>query len=201
MADVFEKRADLDASRERLWKLIAATPHLDWLLLTKRPQFIAKMVPWDQDWPHNVWIGTTVESQSCAKQRLKHLLKLPATVRFLSCEPLLGELDLVSLSKEEPYGIDWIIAGGESGHGSRAMNPKWVEVLCQQAEQLGAAFHFKQWGHWSPVENPTMREHIIAEGIHGEEVIMEPVGKKKAGRLFRGRTWDGMPTLTYSCST
>jgi protein gp37 len=193
MADVFEKRTDLDSSRERLWELIEQTPNLDWLLLTKRPQYIQKMAPWGDTWPHNVWVGTTVESQACARQRLKHLLKIPATVRFLSCEPLLEKLDLIDLAELEPFPIDWIIAGGESGPHSRAMEPGWVEALRVQSEELGAAFHFKQWGHWSPVENPTMRTHIEAEGVHGEPVVMEPVGKKRAGRLFLGRTWDGVP--------
>jgi protein gp37 len=210
MADVFEKRADLESSRERLWKLISETPNLDWLLLTKRPQYILKMTPWGDAFPHNVWVGTTVENQACAKQRLKHLLKVPATVRFLSCEPLLGKLDLSDLAAQEPYSIDWIIAGGESGPHSRAMEPSWVEALRIQSEKLNAAFHFKQWGHWSPVENPTMRTHIEAEGVHGEPVVMEPVvmepvGKKKAGRLFLGRTWNGVPeppvSLLFNCTS
>ncbi|MEX2605797.1 MAG: phage Gp37/Gp68 family protein [Kiritimatiellia bacterium] len=195
MADVFEKRGDLDASRERLWKLIEATPYLDWLLLTKRPQYIQKMAPWGDAWPHNVWIGTTVESQACARQRLKHLLKIPATVRFLSCEPLLEKLDLIELASEEPYDIDWIIAGVESGPHSRPMQPGWVETLRLQSEEMQAAFHFKQWGHWSPVEDPTMRIHIEAEGVNGKPILMEPVGKKKGGRVFLGRTWDGIPSL------
>ena len=90
MADVFESRADLKPERAKLWEVITKTPALDWLLLTKRPQNIAKMVPWGKKWPDNVWIGTTVEDQKFAALRLPHLLALPAAVRFLSCEPLLG---------------------------------------------------------------------------------------------------------------
>ena len=92
MADVFELRTVLDPWRVRLWKLIDKTPWLDWLLLTKRPQNIEKKVPWENDWPENVWLGTTVENQKYADERLPILLKFPAKRRFLSCEPLLGSM-------------------------------------------------------------------------------------------------------------
>ena len=94
MADVFEKRDELDQWRLRLWELIEKTPHLDWLLLTKRPQNILKMVPWKEEFPTNIWIGTTVENQKEAQKRIPALLKVPASVRFLSCEPLLSPIDL-----------------------------------------------------------------------------------------------------------
>jgi len=94
VADVFEDRADLDAYRERLWALIEATPDLDWLLLTKRPE---KMAAWAErhGWPVNAWAGVSVENQSAAADRIPHLLRVPARVRFLSCEPLLGAVDLL----------------------------------------------------------------------------------------------------------
>src|SRR5262249_16578930 len=92
MADVFERRGELNNERLKLWTLIENTPNLDWLLLTKRPQNIHKIVPWGRDWPANVWVGTTVENQAEAEKRLPALLKTPAAVRFLSCEPLLGPL-------------------------------------------------------------------------------------------------------------
>jgi len=100
MCDVFEARADLVAHRNRLWRLIGATPHLTWLLLTKRPELAQVKVParwlpsWNGEWPSNVWIGTTVEDQQRADERIPHLLRIPAPVRFLSCEPLLGPVDL-----------------------------------------------------------------------------------------------------------
>jgi protein gp37 len=78
MADVFEARKDLNPSREKLWTLIAETPQLDWLLLTKRPELILQTVPWKADWPKNVWIGTTVEDQESAENRLPHLAQVPA---------------------------------------------------------------------------------------------------------------------------
>jgi protein gp37 len=96
MADVFEARDDLDAHRARLWDLIDATPALDWLLVTKRPEEIMKRTPerWRRKLPANIWCGTTVENQEMANERIPHLLDVPARVRFLSCEPLLGPLNL-----------------------------------------------------------------------------------------------------------
>jgi len=110
MADVFERRAELKAPRQRLWDLIASTPWLDWLLLTKRPQNIASMISWSQEeWPRNVWLGTTVETQGFANKRLPHLLKHKAAVRFLSCEPLLGPIDLTRWFRAEGLNpIDWV---------------------------------------------------------------------------------------------
>jgi protein gp37 len=88
IADVFESRSDLDYWRNRLWVLVGQTPWLDWLLLTKRSQNIERLAPWTAQWPENVWIGTTVEDQEYAEQRLPILLQFPAKCRFLSCEPL-----------------------------------------------------------------------------------------------------------------
>lgn len=96
MADVFEDRRDLDAPRARLFALIEATPWLDWQLLTKRTDAMVRLAPerWAKAWPRNVWAGTTVESQKYADERIPHLLRVPAAVRFLSCEPLLEAVDL-----------------------------------------------------------------------------------------------------------
>lgn len=94
MGDVFEDHPTGNAQRERLWPLIAATPWLDWLLLTKRPGAVKRMVPWGDDWPNNVWLGVTAENQKWANIRIPILLQIPAKIRFLSCEPLLGDIDL-----------------------------------------------------------------------------------------------------------
>jgi protein gp37 len=94
MADVFEDRPELVEHRARLWDLIDATPHLIWQLLTKRPENVLAMDGWGASWPANVWIGTTVEDQQRADERIPQLLQIPAPVRFLSCEPLLGAVDL-----------------------------------------------------------------------------------------------------------
>jgi protein gp37 len=105
MADVFELRSSLDSWRAQLWDLIDETPWLDWLLLTKLPQNIQKKVPWKREWPSNVWIGTTIEDQKRADERLPVLLQLPAKCRFLSCEPLLGKVDLNRWTRFRQKGL------------------------------------------------------------------------------------------------
>jgi protein gp37 len=127
-ADVFEDRRDLDDARERLWQLIAETPSLDWQLLTKRPHAVRRLAPWGENWPDNVWLGTTVEDQDRADLRIPILLRIPARVRFLSCEPLIGPVDLSTLVCREGE-IHWLIAGGESGPRSRLMDPACVRGL------------------------------------------------------------------------
>jgi protein gp37 len=201
MADVFENRKDLNAARERLWRLIEATPHLDWLLLTKRIDQVKKLSPWSGKWPINIWLGTSTEKQNWLEKRVDHLLIHDATVRFVSAEPLLGPLEIskwLSKAGSASSGINWVIAGGESGPNSRFMNPLWTELLRDQCNDAEVPFHFKQWGHWAP-------EEIILEGISakaqrievvgrmGELIKMVKVGKTKSGRLLDGVTWDEFP--------
>lgn len=176
----FEKRpATMQDIRQRLFDLIDATPNLDWLLLTKRPENIAAMMPpavcttcrgtgWWETGPysgkcicqgarlyrHNVWLGTTVENQQTADDRIPHLLRVPAKVHFLSCEPLLGQVDLDCWPEsgcsrcwldDEP-GIDWVIAGGESGPHARPSHPEWFRSLQRQCAAAGVPFFMKQMG-------------------------------------------------------
>jgi protein gp37 len=201
MADVFELRNDLDPWRDRLWKLIDDTPWLDWLLLTKRPENIRKKVPWKNEWPANVWIGTTVEDQERANERLPILLEFPAKRRFLSCEPLLGAIDLSKWTKDRPknlHAIDWVIAGGESGPGARAMLPGWARTLRDQCQRSGIPFHFKQWGHWAPVPAPKSQKsqsRKFWDEVMKMEIFMEPKGKKIAGRQLDGATWNELPAM------
>ncbi|MEZ5386187.1 MAG: phage Gp37/Gp68 family protein [Prosthecobacter sp.] len=199
MADVFENRPELNEWRTRLWKLIEDTPNLDWLLLTKRPQNVAKMVSWGEDWPSNIWLGTTVENQNMAEKRIPHLLRMPAKVRFLSCEPLLGPIDLGHWKKTSERRIDWVIAGGESGPHSRPMHPLWAKKLRDHCAKNGIAFHFKQWGHWIPAAmlktlNKTLKTQRIGNGRQAVDMIA--VGKKEAGRILDGRTYDQFPLDT-----
>jgi protein gp37 len=197
MADVFEARSELDPWRERLWALIDATPALDWLLLTKRPEQIARRVPWNGQWPNNVWLGTTAENQLWASRRIPALLDHPAVVRFVSCEPLVGPLDLSPwLGNSRRRGIDWVIAGGESGAKARPMNPEWAESLRDQCKKANVAFHFKQWGHWCPAEAGPIDESKVHYVIKsdGKRVALVRVGKHVAGRQLDGDTWDQFPT-------
>lgn len=218
MADVFEERDDLIADRTRLFALIRATPNLDWLLLTKRPenwrylvlstinQFGGlkvteaewDLINWLGDWlngklPHNVWMGTTVENQEMADKRIPALLAIPAKVRFLSCEPLLGPVDLVSIRRVlGPLAIHWVIAGGESGPGARFMNSAWAQSLRDQCAGASVPFFFKQWGEFLPDnQNPKLSgEFGSTSGIR--------VGKKAAGRTLDGRTHDEFPVVTMN---
>lgn len=196
MADVFEARSELDPWRERLWTLIASTPALDWLLLTKRPELIAAKAPWGKRWPANVWLGTTAENQFWANRRVPILLKHPAAVRFVSCEPLIGPLDLsLWLGNGGRRGIDWVIAGGESGFKARPMNPEWPRKLRDQCVQARVAFHFKQWGHWCPDEpgmpNAARRHHVLSS--NGSRIALVRLGKRVAGRDLDGKEWNEFP--------
>jgi len=143
MADVFDDHPDAPPLRERLWALIRATPHLDWQLLTKRPENILRMLPadWDGGYP-NVWLGTSVEAGHAAS-RVQVLCAVPARVRFLSCEPLIGPLHFIP---EDLAGIDWAIIGGESGSGARRMDPEWVDGLLGDFDQGHVTPFVKQMG-------------------------------------------------------
>src|SRR5258708_15937903 len=122
MADVFDEAVP-NEWRMELWELIAKTENLDWLLLTKRPKNALGMLHhfWD-----NVWVGTSVEDQATANERIPILLQIPVRVLFLSCEPLLGPLDLF------PVKVDWVIVGGESGPKHRPMRTIWAAAIIQQ---------------------------------------------------------------------
>lgn len=160
LADVFDNQVPSEWRRD-LFDLIRQTPALDWQLLTKRPQNIAKMIERDcatGRLPENVWLGTTVENQDEATKRISFLRAIPATVRFLSYEPALGPL------APDLDGIHWVIAGGESGSGARAPHPKWFSSLRDQCKAAGVAFFFKQWGEWAPVSE--MSEDAIDQSYH-----------------------------------
>ena len=203
MADVFENRKDLVPHRLRLLKLIESTPNLDWLLLTKRIHLVRKQLPKGYEFPKNVWLGTTVENQESARKRIKYLLEFKSpSVRFLSCEPLLGPIDLRPYLKQGVHGtrVDWVIAGGESGAGARPMDPLWPEVLQQQCTEATVAFHFKQWGHWAPLEQAgdALRKStpIYVLRHDGADVRVAAIGKGKAGRSLAGKHWDQFPATT-----
>lgn len=272
LADVFDNAVD-PLWRAELFALIQATPNLDWLLLTKRignakdmifearkallmPGELYDPVPWP-----NLWIGATITSQVEADRDIPKLLAVPARVRFLSMEPLLGAVDLRSIphgdgeinalkpdtweeaieqwrATSESWiedfedwfsvnlsdgltgpmhaGIDWVIVGGESGPGARPMHPDWARSLRDQCEAAGVPFLFKQWGEWASVsESPVHPEatripgnlcRVTRDGVTTDHYIaissnggrrryeMRRIGKKAAGRLLDGRTWDEVPT-------
>ena len=127
-------------------------------------------------WPVNAWAGTTIENQEWADRRIPALLQVPAPVRFLSCEPLLGALTL------DLTGIHWVIAGGESGPGARPSHPDWFRSLRDQCAAAGVPFHFKQWGEFAPVGD-------------GRGVNVARVGKAAAGRLLDGIEHNDYPKV------
>lgn len=199
-------------------------------------------------WPlPNVWVGVTAETQEWADIRIPALLDTPAAVRFLSCEPLLGPIDLgmrvgcpdgaachhhcrggycwrvdtcMPMSgygrgqahaglwtfedRRRCAGIDWVIAGGESGPGARPMHPDWARSLRDQCQAARVAFHFKQWGEWVPdgegaqwqpdFDNCQLVKKPMREiWLPTPHVVMRRVGKRNAGRELDGRTWDEYP--------
>jgi protein gp37 len=201
MADVFENRKDLVPHRARLLRLIEETPHLDWLLLTKRIHLVRKQLPKGYEFPKNVWLGTTVENDHSARKRIDHLLSFESpSVRFLSCEPLLGPIDLRKYLVSNTNGtrVDWVIAGGESGAGARPMDPDWPANLQAQCAAAKVPFHFKQWGHWAPIEHvmdavkKTTPIYVVRS--NGTDVLVAGIGKGKAGRSLSGRFWDQFPS-------
>lgn len=225
LADVFDNAVDPQWRRD-LFNLILSTPNLDWLLLTKRIGNVAAMIsetlpenmkgldkdhPLAWPWPH-VWIGATITSQSEADRDIPKLLQVPARVRFLSMEPLLGPVDLTSIEMfdgdaeiyplkgttncvndegepaEDVPALDWVIVGGESGPGARPMYPDWARSLRDQCQAARVPFLFKQWGEHMPKSN-----HM---GLSDREInpnMMIRIGKKAAGRLLDGDTWTQFP--------
>lgn len=162
LADVFEDHPTIDPTwRSELWELIEATPNLDWLVLTKRPENIIKMTPerWNfpdtinyEGWPSNVWIGTSVENQETADERVPELLKINAAVRFLSVEPLIGAVDLgkwLDRSYDDSYRenyVNWVIVGGESGSNARPFHIEWAYNILEDSKKSGTKFFMKQLG-------------------------------------------------------
>lgn len=151
-------------------------------------------------WPlPNVWVGVSVEDQQRADLRIPALLATPAAVRFLSCEPLLGPVDLNASSfigGDWLKGLDWVIVGGESGPGARPMHPDWARSLRDQCTAARVPFLFKQWGEWvtedqSP-EDITLPATSWAH-LGDDQPSVYKVGKKAAWRELDGRTWDQYP--------
>lgn len=172
LADVMEDHPDWVEPRKRLFALIVDTPHLDWLLLTKRPENFHRFLPWGglqgsigwgSQWP-NVWLGVTAGTEEMADKRVAILSATPAVCRFVSVEPMLEHTNPLACtdcgykrSDQSFYGdhhlcgsqlpqVDWVICGGESGHGARALDLKWARFLRDQCKEAGVAFFFKQLG-------------------------------------------------------
>jgi protein gp37 len=152
LADVFDNQVD-PTWRADLFALIRECRRLDWLLLTKRPQNILKMLPSDWgDGYRNVWLGITAENQEWFDRRWKHLQNIPALIKFISYEPAIEPL---RLPKHGPYP-DWLISGGETGGGARPMDPQWAREIIADCRRRGVTPFHKQWGTYS--SNPLVVE-------------------------------------------
>jgi protein gp37 len=222
MCDPFDKNWPLGV-RVRFWALIEETPNLTWLLLTKRVGNVRDMAPerWLRrgGWPAHVWLGATVVNQPEADRDVDKLAALPAPVRFLSIEPMLGPidlsrwLDLYQYDEVSPWSrrnigvtaaLQWVIAGGESGPKARPAHPDWFRSLRDQCAAAGVAFMFKQWGEWVPDRQQgkhaalaVLSNQPIPPTVYLRELDATTratkVGKKAAGRLLDGVTHDGFP--------
>jgi len=217
MSDLFHEDVPFSFIHD-VFNTIAACPQHTFQVLTKRPRRAIEYLRWFQrggrykfTMGKNLWIGVSIEDQETANERIPLLLQLPAAVRFLSCEPLLGRVDIANdaingqinkmgMNAAMSTGIDWVIAGGESGPGARPMHPDWVRHLRDQCSTISAAFFFKQWGEWRQyshlMDDNKKPLGMFQDGIfrHGnvvwdhrkESVCMSRVGKKEAGRLLDG---------------
>ncbi|PBM80541.1 DUF5131 family protein [Pseudomonas aeruginosa] len=172
MSDLFHEKVSDDFIL-KVWNVMRETPHHNYQILTKRPERMADMLTkYIREVLPNVWLGTSIEEQETA-QRVFHLKKTPAQIRFISFEPLIGSVGEIDLS-----GIDWAIVGGESGSSARPIKEEWIDEIHEQCIEYGTAFFFKQWGTW------------------GKDNIRR--SKKANGREYRGRTWDEMPVKLVS---
>lgn len=158
MSDLFHQLIPMDFLLEIFAVMAKASQHT-FQILTKRAERLFDLAP-QIDFPQNAWIGATVE-RADYKRRIDCLRGVNANIRFLSCEPLLGPLGKLNLD-----GIDWVIAGGESGPGARPMRKEWVTEIRDQCVEQGVPFFFKQWGG---------------------------ANKKKAGRTLDGKIWSQTP--------
>ncbi|SDK53772.1 protein gp37 [Methylophilus rhizosphaerae] len=166
MSDLFHENVPFEFIDKVFETINKATQH-QFQILTKRAERLAEYFS-DRTPPENAWIGVSVEDKKYGVERIDHLRKVPAQIRFLSVEPLLEDVGELNLE-----GIHWVIVGGESGPNARPMQIEWVESIRDQCDEAGVAFFFKQWGGW---------------GADGKRRA-----KSANGRELRGRTWDEMP--------
>jgi protein gp37 len=138
MSDLFHDAVPLEFV-QRVFEIMGATPQHTYQILTKRAERLEDLAS-ELEWPPNVWMGVSVENADYT-DRIDHLRRTDAAIRFLSLEPLLGPIDRLNLD-----GIHWVITGGESGPGARPVDPAWVRSIRDECARSGTAFHFKQWG-------------------------------------------------------
>ena len=221
-SDWFIEQAD--GWRAEAWEIVRTTPQITYQLLTKRPERILSCLPpdWGAGYP-NVVLMTSVEDQGVARVRLPLLCAVPAAMRGISCEPLLGRVDLTEWIFRFTCGhasralcdetcayerrLHWVIAGGESGGDARPSHPDWFRSLREQCLDTATPFFFKQWGEWLPFPECTLTDAELVQmqtalvpshgyvADRGKDVSVYRVGKSAAGRLLDGREWNEFPEV------
>lgn len=232
MGDLFHEDVPRWMRFEVMDIILQAKQHT-FLILTKRPANMKEFFEWYYskagrtiETIKNLWLGVTAENQARADERIPILLQIPAAVRFVSIEPMLGPVDLskwlggtwycetcectvdpefVPFSEIhypcENYldfipGIDWVICGGETGPRARPMHPEWVRSLRDQCQAAGISFFLKSWGEYCfPSQMPEETYQALQDRYNLDVEIPWKVGKKAAGRILDGRTWDEMPEI------
>lgn len=206
--DLFQEHVPLDFI-EKVFATIA-TCHLEgyghvFQILTKRPERMYKFMSATQSILPNCWLGVSVEDQQTADERIPLLIKTPATLRFISAEPLLGQIDLFNyLFVPDPFtgdpadfrpstSLSWVIAGGESGKNARPSHPDWFRLMRDQCCLAFTPFTFKQWGEWAPnCLCDTKHPHkTIERPSPGNRGVMFRCGTKRAGCELDGVTHNG----------
>lgn len=213
MGDLFHDDVPINFIH-RVFHAAENAPQHTYLFLTKRPKRMAEIIKnhWWINKPRfpNWWLGVTAENQEQADKRIPILLQIPAAVRFVSVEPLLSAVDIgrylldnddldLSGGWPQPDGLNFVIAGGESGPGARPCHPDWVRSLRDQCQEASVPFMFKQWGEWWPLgqvsNKPDGKDTIKAKRErldHG--ILVYKRGKKIAGRLLDGIEYMELPT-------
>jgi protein gp37 len=164
MSDLFHPKVPF-AFISKVFATMQACPQHTFQILTKRSERLRELAP-RLPWPINVWMGVSVEDERVLS-RVGDLREVPAAVRFLSCEPLIGPVDALDLD-----GIDWVIVGGESGPGARPMNVEWVRTIFRVCRAHDAAFFFKQWGG--------VQKHLTGRELRGKIYDEMPVAKQRS---------------------
>lgn len=215
MADIFHDDVE-NWMIDQVFAVMAAEYRHTYILLTKRPERAMQYLESEyrlnyiyeqwyavsgkpreaEAWPlPNVWIGVTAENQARADERIPALLQIPAAVRFVSVEPMLGPVGLSRATGNTSFDVggdfpqdrtlDWVICGGETGPGARPMHPDWVRWLRDQCQAAGVPFFFKQWGEWC----------YGCDYYEEDDDVRRRIGKKAAGRLLDGREWNEFPEV------
>ncbi len=214
MSGLFHRGIDLDF-QARIFEVMERATNHTFQVLTKRPEIMKRRlrsIYGNCRVGSHIWIGTTIESGK-HRNRADHLREIPASVRFISAEPLLGPIDALNLD-----GISWVVAGGESGPGARPMHPDWVRGLRDVCQAQDVAFLFKQWGEWAPGSPDregsfltgtarTVQEHALIDfegnvrdrnelstfNVPGDWTEMTRYGRRQTGRELDGVVWNEYP--------